>query len=203
MDSLTRDSTLPFSFLTLFSKGVSSQREEFAPPIRPNFERAAWSRKANRKSQKFFSLCKNDRIMEVYSYTLLSHSIYFRLTITDHHQISGAILGVILEICIRFSTLQQNGKYSPVSSKYQRKVECLHIKFVFRTGPEVINKCSCSTQLSMKFFMLKNIKMPTIVSILTFMSRKNSILGLSEPKKSRSLSYFHRYEHLKFRAQLS
>ena len=29
-----------------------------------------------------------------------------------------------------------------------------------------------------------NVKMPTIVGILTFMSRKNSILGLSEPKKS-------------------
>ena len=30
----------------------------------------------------------------------------------------------------------------------------------------------CSTQLSMKFFLLINIKMPTIVGILTFMSGK-------------------------------
>ena len=37
--------------------------------------------------------------------------------------------------------------------------------------------------LSMKFFMLINVKMPTIVGILTFMSRKNSILGLSESEK--------------------
>ena len=29
-----------------------------------------------------------------------------------------------------------------------------------------------------------NVKMPTIVGILTFMSRKNSNLGLSEPAKS-------------------
>ena len=37
---------------------------------------------------------------------------------------------------------------------------------------------SCSTQLSMKFFLLVNVKIPTIVGILTFMSRKNSIPGL-------------------------
>ena len=41
----------------------------------------------------------------------------------------------------------------------------------------------CSTQLSMKFFLLINVK------IFTFMSWKNSILGLSEPKKSR-ISWF-------------
>ena len=40
------------------------------------------------------------------------------------------------------------------------------------------------TQLSMKFFQLINVKMPTIVGILTFMSGKNSILGLSEPNIS-------------------
>ena len=50
-------------------------------------------------------------------------------------------------------------------------------------GPEVIKLFSCSTQLSTKFFMLMNVKMSTIVGILTFMSRKTSILGLSEPKK--------------------
>ena len=51
-------------------------------------------------------------------------------------------------------------------------------------GPEVIKLFSCSTQLSTKFILLINIKMPTIVGILTFMSGKNSILGLSEPIKS-------------------
>ena len=35
------------------------------------------------------------------------------------------------------------------------------------------------------------------------MSVKNSILGLSEPKKSRIFRYFYTYEHLKFHAQLS
>ena len=52
------------------------------------------------------------------------------------------------------------------------------------SGSEVIKLFSCSTQLSMKFFLLINVKMPTInVGILTFMSMKNSILGLSEPGK--------------------
>ena len=53
-----------------------------------------------------------------------------------------------------------------------------------QTGPKVIKLFSCSTQLSMKFFLLINVKMPTIVGILTFMNMKNSILGLSESEKS-------------------
>ena len=57
---------------------------------------------------------------------------------------------------------------------------------------------SCSTQLSMKFFLLINVKMPTIVGILTFLSGKNSILGLSEPKKGRVSRYFYIEQHLKF-----
>ena len=40
---------------------------------------------------------------------------------------------------------------------------------------EVIKKISCSTQLSMKFFLLKNVKMPTIVGIITFMSGNLSL----------------------------
>ena len=57
-------------------------------------------------------------------------------------------------------------------------------------GPKVIKLFSCSTQLSMKIFLLINVKMPTIVGILTFMSGKNSILGLSEPKKAEFLDIF-------------
>ena len=33
-----------------------------------------------------------------------------------------------------------------------------------------------------KIFLLINVKMPTMIGILTFMSRENSILGLPEPK---------------------
>ena len=72
-----------------------------------------------------------------------------------------------------------------------------------KSGPEVIKLLSCSTQLSMKFFLLINVKMPTIVGILTFVSGKNSILGLSEPKKSQISRYFYTYKHLKSHAQLS
>ena len=50
-------------------------------------------------------------------------------------------------------------------------------------GPEVIKLFSCSTQLSIKFFLLINVKMPTSVGILRFMSRTNSIQSLSEPAK--------------------
>ena len=38
--------------------------------------------------------------------------------------------------------------------------------------------------LSMKFFLSINVKMPTVVGIVTFMSRKNSIIDLSEPEKN-------------------
>ena len=45
--------------------------------------------------------------------------------------------------------------------------------FYFKPGLKVIKLFSCSTQLSMKFTMLINVKMPTIVSILTFISMLN------------------------------
>ena len=50
-------------------------------------------------------------------------------------------------------------------------------------GPEVIKLFPCSAQLSMKFFLLINVKMPTIVGFLTFMSWKNNIISLPEPEK--------------------
>ena len=70
-------------------------------------------------------------------------------------------------------------------------------------GPAVIKLFSCSTQLSMTFFLLINVKMPTIVGILTPMSGKNSILGLSQPRKKPNFLIFYTKEHLKFHAQLS
>ena len=42
-----------------------------------------------------------------------------------------------------------------------------------RPGPEVIKLFSYSTQLSMKFILLVNVKMPTIVGILTFICMIN------------------------------
>ena len=37
--------------------------------------------------------------------------------------------------------------------------------------PSGFKAFSCSNQLSMKFILVKNVKMPTIVAILTFISR--------------------------------
>ena len=61
----------------------------------------------------------------------------------------------------------------------------------------------CSTQLSTKFIMLINVKMPTIVGILTFISMINTT---SERPKARNFFiclYFSFYEQLKLSAQLS
>ena len=60
-----------------------------------------------------------------------------------------------------------------------------------QAGPEVMQLYSCSNQLSVDFFLLINVKMPTIVGILTVMSGKNSNLGLSEPKKLNFLIFLY------------
>ena len=60
---------------------------------------------------------------------------------------------------------------------------------------------SCSTQLNMKFILLINVKMPTVVGILTFISMINTT---SERLKARNFficQYFSFYEQC--RAQLS
>ena len=46
-------------------------------------------------------------------------------------------------------------------------------------GPEVIRFFSCSTQMSMKFSLLINMKMPTIVGIFIFISRAIFMLRIS------------------------
>ena len=72
------------------------------------------------------------------------------------------------------------------------------------TGPEVIKLFSCSTQLTMKFFMLINVKMPTIVSILTCISMINTISDRNEAKNIFVYRYCSFYEQqLNFCAQPS
>ena len=69
-------------------------------------------------------------------------------------------------------------------------------------GPKVIKRFPCSTQLSTKFILLINVKMPTIVGILTFISMINT----SKRLKARNFficCYFTFNEQLKFHAQLS
>ena len=72
-----------------------------------------------------------------------------------------------------------------------------------KSGPEVIKLFSCSAQLKLKFILLMNVKMPTIVGILTFMSRINYKFLSFEPEFSNNFDYFSIYEQLKFHAQLS
>ena len=59
-----------------------------------------------------------------------------------------------------------------------------------RPGPEVIKLFSCSAQLRLKFILLINVKMPTIVGILTFISRINYWLWWSKAKFSINKCYF-------------
>ena len=42
----------------------------------------------------------------------------------------------------------------------------------------------------MTFFLLINVKMPTVVGILTFIRRKNGIIGLSEPEEQLNFLIF-------------
>ena len=70
-------------------------------------------------------------------------------------------------------------------------------------GPEVIKLFSYSTQLSLKFFLLINIKMPTIVGILIFISRKNFILSSALQEKSLNCWYLIFYKRNKLHSQLS
>ena len=67
-------------------------------------------------------------------------------------------------------------------------------------GPEVIKLFSYSTQLNTKFILLINVKMPTILGILVFISMINTT---SERLKTRNFficRYFRFYERLKFRS---
>ena len=72
-----------------------------------------------------------------------------------------------------------------------------------KSGPKVIKKISYSTQLSMKFILLINVKMPTIVGILTFISMINTTSKSLKARKVFILQHFSFYEHLKFHAQFS
>ena len=72
-----------------------------------------------------------------------------------------------------------------------------------RSGPEVIKLFSCSTRLSTKFILLINVKMPTIVGILTFISMINTTCERLKTNNFSICRYFTFYEQLKFCAQLS
>ena len=74
---------------------------------------------------------------------------------------------------------------------------------VNRPGSEVIKLFSYSTQLSMKIILLIDVKMPTIVGILTFISMINATSERLTARNFFISRYFSFYEQLKLRAQLS
>ena len=78
--------------------------------------------------------------------------------------------------------MSENCQWS-VCKNYGKENENLNL------APRDMKKKSCSTQLSMIFFLFINVKMPTIVGILIFMSRNNCILGLSETEKNADFLY--------------
>ena len=82
---------------------------------------------------------------------------------------------------------------------------CMETEFTKyrRPGPEVIKLFSCSTQLSMKFNMLINVKMPTIVGILTFINMMNTKFKRMKARNVFIFQHFSFHKELKFHAQLS
>ena len=70
-------------------------------------------------------------------------------------------------------------------------------------GPEVIQLFPCPTQLSTRFILLINVKMPTTVGILTSISMINTASERHKASNFFIYRYFSTYEQLKFRAQLS
>ena len=68
----------------------------------------------------------------------------------------------LTKLCL--PTKQSTGTCFESEKDGAAKVEELALPFIFLCpGPEVIKLFPCSTQLSMKFFLLKNVKMPTFI----------------------------------------
>ena len=66
---------------------------------------------------------------------------------------------------------------------------------------------SCSTVLSIDFTLLENVKMPTLVDILIFISKINTTESFKakkkKKKKKKTINFqFSLYEHLKFHARV-
>ena len=65
-----------------------------------------------------------------------------------------------------------------------------------KTGPYNIKLFLCSTQLTSKFILLINVKLPTIVGILTFISMINTTTERLNARNFFNCPYFNFYEQL-------
>ena len=79
-----------------------------------------------------------------------------------------------------------------------RECQIMVWRLTVSSGPKVINLFPCSTQLSTKFILLINVKMPT----LTFISMINTTSERLKAINFFICQYFSFYKQLKFRAQL-
>ena len=90
--------------------------------------------------------------------------------------------------------------------RYYRKIT-MHAFLKFQgkkiAGLQVIKLFSCSTQPSTKFILLINVKMPTIIGILTFISLINTTPERLKARNFFICWYFSFYQHLKIHDQLS
>ena len=89
----------------------------------------------------------------------------------------------------------------PASSTSVEKRKNVQVSLA--TRPRAIKLIPCSTQLSTKFILLINVKMPTIVGILTFISMINTTSERLKASNFFTFRYFSFKEQLKFHAQLS
>ena len=84
------------------------------------------------------------------------------------HQYYGRALKLMMKQQDEKATKDQDTKIIEVCAK----------DFLTTSGPEVIKLSSSSAQLRLKFILLIIVKMPTIVGILTFISRINYMYWL-------------------------
>ena len=90
----------------------------------------------------------------------------------------------------------ESSVFSELTIPFVSRIEnvwCLHEYRI--SGPKVIKLFPSSAQLRLKFIPLINVKMPTIVGFLTFISRINYRLCTCS---SRSLVHFGIHEQFKF-----
>ena len=90
-----------------------------------------------------------------------------------------------------------------MSSSLQNLLKHTDLNHDTTSGLKVIKLFSSSTQLSMKFIMPLNVKMPTILGILTFISMINTATECFKARKVFNFHHFSFNEHLKFHAQQS
>ena len=77
---------------------------------------------------------------------------------------------------------------------------CLPYKPIWPRGYKTF---SCQSQLSTIFILLINVKMPTIVGILTFIRMINTTSERLKARNFFTFRYFGFYDQLEFHAQLS